>query len=573
MNNTPNLSEQSVAEAYLLLLKAYGIDYLYMNAGTDFAPLIEAYARLEADSQNSNQYPKPIIGTHENLVIGMAHGAYLVSGKPQAAMFHVNVGTANAACGVINAAAERIPIFIAAGRTPYLESGKVGARDTRTNWGQEMFDQNALVREAVKWDYELHDQAHVREVINRAFSLANTEPKGPVYLSLPREVLAEAMQTPQLPDNVWMPVSSTISYPDPSAVKQLADKLINAEMPVISALASGADQSTVELLTQLCERFAIGYVEELARYMNFPAEHPMHLGYQINPIFAEADVICFLESDVPWLQKTIDLKPETFIAQCGVDPHFSKYPMRSHRSDLSITSAINPLLKALITELEQLKARIDTQRFKKINEKSILIKETYQQAIEQSKNAQAPIDYLFISHSIGEILHQDCLLFNEYYAQPSALAINTPGSYFFLPASGGLGWSLPAAIGAKIQNPDKTCIVAIGDGSYLFNNPAACHQASHKHDAPVLTIICNNAYWNAVDWTSKTVYPEGTMNNGSRLPIANIGPSPEFEKYVQASNGYGETVSERSELLPALNRALAVVEKEGRQAAINVICP
>ena len=173
MNDLTHLSDQTVAEAFLLILKSYGIDNLFMNVGTDFAPLVEAYAKHEANGGDVSIFPRPVLGTHETVVIGMAHGAYLVSGKHQAAMFHVNVGTANAVCGIINAAKERIPLFIAAGRTPYLESGKLGARDNRTNWGQEMFDQNALVREVVKWEYELHDPIQVNDVMQRAFSLAS----------------------------------------------------------------------------------------------------------------------------------------------------------------------------------------------------------------------------------------------------------------------------------------------------------------------------------------------------------------------------------------------------------------
>lgn len=563
---------QTVAEAYLLTLKSYGIDNLYMNVGTDFAPLVEAYAKLEAAGKSPDCFPRPVLGTHENLVIGMAHGAYLVSGNPQAAMFHVNVGTANAACGIINAAKERVPVFIAAGRTPYLESGKLGARDNRTNWGQEMFDQNAMIREVVKWEYELHEPVQVETVMQRAFSLADSGIKGPVYLSLPREVLSEDMANTLAPEGIKAPIISSTAQPDISAVKQLAEELIKAELPVISSLACGANPETVSLLADLCDRFAIGYTEELARYMNFPHGHPTHLGYQINPVFADADVLCFLESDVPWLPTQITPNPEAFIANCGLDPHFGSYPIRNHRCDLAITSDIAPLLRALTSELEQRSDEIDPARKSRITARASATLASYEAEIATSKTSTETIDYLAISQAVGDVLHDDCLLFNEYYASPQALKIKHPGSYFFLPASGGLGWSLPAAIGAKIEAPQKTCVVTIGDGTYMFANPAACHQASEKHKAPVLTIICNNAYWHAVESTSKSVYPDGMLSKQSRLEMANIGPSPDFEKYAEASGGYGEVVSERSELIPALKRAMDAVEHEGRQAVLNVIC-
>lgn len=572
MKETITNDKQSVAEAYLLILKAYGINNLFMNVGTDFAPLVEAYAKASVIKGNAECFPKPILATHENVVIGMAHGAYLVSRKPQAAMFHVNVGTANAACGIINAAKERIPLFIAAGRTPYLESGKLGARDNRTNWGQEMFDQNALVREVVKWDYELHDPVQVESVMQRSFSLASSNIQGPVYLTLPREVLSENMKSDIGAVDILSPIPASNSYPDPAVVKLLAKKLIQADFPVISSLACGANSETVELLAELCERFAIGYTEELARYMNFPHGHPMHLGYKINPVFADADVLCFLESDVPWLPTIFTPKEDTYIVNCGLDPHFSSYPMRNHRCDLSITTDIFPLLKALMVEMESLITELDNTRYERIHSRSKAVQAANESAINVAKKSTNMIDYLSISEAVGEILHDDCVVFNEYYAHPEALKITRPGSYFFLPASGGLGWSLPAAIGAKLEDPTKTCVVTIGDGTYMFANPAACHQASQKHNAPVLTIICNNAYWNAVDFTSKSVYPDGMLNQQSRLDMADIGPSPDFEKYAEASGGYGEVVKERSELIPALKRAMHAVEKEGRQAVLNVIC-
>jgi len=87
--------------------------------------------------------------------VGMAHGAWLATGRPQAVMVHVTVGTANAACGIITAARSQVPILMSAGRTPITEEGPPGTRDLYIHWAQESFDQGAMLREYVKWDYEL----------------------------------------------------------------------------------------------------------------------------------------------------------------------------------------------------------------------------------------------------------------------------------------------------------------------------------------------------------------------------------------------------------------------------------
>src|ERR1700676_5641908 len=184
------LKVDSVAESYLALLAERGVEYLFANAGTDFAPIVEAYAKA---AHTGLAAPKPLVATHENLAMSMAHGYAIASGKVPAVMVHVSVGTANAICGVFNAAREYVPILFTAGRSPLTEEGLLGARDTYIHWAQEMFDQAGMLREIVKWDYELRNGTQLETVIDRALSLATSPPEGPVYLSLPREVLAEPL--------------------------------------------------------------------------------------------------------------------------------------------------------------------------------------------------------------------------------------------------------------------------------------------------------------------------------------------------------------------------------------------
>ena len=103
---------ETVAEAYLSLLKARGIDWLFANAGTDFAPIIEALSR---GAGAGLAMPEALAVPHETVAVGMAHGYYLASGRPQAVMVHVNVGTANAMCMLINAQKGNVPILFSAG--------------------------------------------------------------------------------------------------------------------------------------------------------------------------------------------------------------------------------------------------------------------------------------------------------------------------------------------------------------------------------------------------------------------------------------------------------------------------
>ena len=178
--------KQIAAEAFLQALSNHGVDYLFANPGTDFPPIVEAYSRAK---HSNAKVPTPLVIPHENLAVAMAHGAYAMTGRPQAVMLHVNVGTANAINNVLNLSRDRIPLILAAGRTPIAEQGKFGSRNRPIHWGQEMFDQAAMLREAVKWDYELRAPEQAGDVVARAHEVAMASPRGPVYLSLPREPL------------------------------------------------------------------------------------------------------------------------------------------------------------------------------------------------------------------------------------------------------------------------------------------------------------------------------------------------------------------------------------------------
>ena len=179
---------ETAAEAWLGLLAARGIEYLFANGGTDFAPVVEAYAKGQ---KLGWRLPQIVVVPHENMGVAMAHGYAMVTGKPQAMMVHVGVGTANSINGLINASRQNVPILFTAGRTPVTESGALpAARNNYIHWAQEHFDQGGMMREFMKWDYELRHAEQVETVIDRALAISKSEPQGPVYVTLPREVLA-----------------------------------------------------------------------------------------------------------------------------------------------------------------------------------------------------------------------------------------------------------------------------------------------------------------------------------------------------------------------------------------------
>lgn len=559
---------ESVGEAFLVLLKRRGIEHFFVNAGTDSASLVEAYARQR---QSGLDFPNPVICAHENLAVGMAHGYTLVTGRPQAVMLHVSVGAANAVCALMNAARDNIPMLFTAGRTPLFEQGPRGARNVPIHWAQEMFDQAAMVREIVKWDYELRDgTVNLEDIMDRALAVTCAPPQGPVYLTLPREVLAAEMRELVLArEDLALP---TEPAPDPRAVERLAAMIAAAEFPVIATATAGRRPADVPVLAALCERHGIGVVETHARYLGLPASHPMHLGTALRPYFGRADLILVLEADVPWMPAT-DGAPRagTKVVHAGVDPLFARYPVRGHRSDLTVTASVSTLLPALEAALGRAPGAAAARR-DRIAAAARAVREARAAQLAALKAAPCMTkDWLNLC--LSEAKPADAIVVNEYWASRAILDCEEPGSFYHHPPAAGLGWGLPAALGVQLAQPDRPVIATLGDGAYLFANPAACHQASAALGLPVLTILCNNARWQAVQTAAQALYPEGhAAAHATPVPLADLSPSPAFEMYAEASGGHGECVRDPAALPAAIARALRVVREERRQALLNVLC-
>lgn len=143
-------------------------------------------------------------------------------------------------------------------------------------------------------------------------------------------------------------------------------------------------------------------------------------------------------------------------------------------------------------------------------------------------------------------------------------------SYVQEPHSGGLGWGLPAAIGAQLADPDRLIFATMGDGSYMFANPTACHQICEALNLPVITLVLNNEEWGAVRRSVAGLYKGGLASKSNDVPLTSLRPSPDFTKTAEASRAYTETVVDGAELPAALARAINVASLERRQVLLNI---
>jgi acetolactate synthase-1/2/3 large subunit len=565
----PAVPAVSVADAWLQLLKARGVDYLFGNAGTDFPSIIEAFARAGGEDA---ALPTPILAPHENAAVGMAHGYTMLTGRPQAVMVHVNVGTANALAGLMNASREGVPMLLAAGRTPILEKGAPGARSMPIHWAQEMFDQAGIVREVVRWDYELRDARQLGTVVDRALAIATSTPRGPVYLALPREVLAEEVPEGGVTD---APRITASAPPGPNAgqIGAAAELLARARRPLVIATRLGGDPATVPVLGDFAMRYGLPVVEYRPRYLNLPAGHPMHAGHELVPWIGEADVILVLDSDVPWLPDG-GPSPDCTVIQVGPDPLFARYPIRGFASDISIMAEPLAAIRALDAALaERLAGQEDAvaARRARIVARCTTIREAVEARVRRARDA-APMGRAWISRCIAEAIDADAIIVNEYPFMPEAAGLTQPGQFFGSSSASGLGWGLPAALGAQLVDRGRLVVATLGDGAYMFANPTACHQIAQAYQLPVLTVVFNNLEWGAVRRATAAMYPDGYAARANTLPFVSLSPAPAYEMLVQASGGHGERVERGEDLPAALERAIQVIRTERRQALLNVLC-
>jgi acetolactate synthase-1/2/3 large subunit len=558
----------SVADGYLALLSARGVDYFFGNAGTDFAPIVEAFAQAAV---HGRKVPAPVVVPHESVAVAMAHGYYQITGRAQAVMVHVHVGSANAPCNVINAADQKVPILFTAGRTPVHEIGPAGARNRTIHWAQEMYDQAGMLRMHVKWDYELRTAAQLRAVVDRAFQAAMSEPRGPVYLTLPREVIAAPLGGAiEAAPSRLRPAPAPLPHPD--EIARAAALIARAERPLIVTADLGRHPASVAALETFAERFALPVVQHHPRFHNIGFDHPMYLGAAPGKLLEEADLVLCAECDVPWIPSIEQPQRDCRVIQLALDPIWLREPIRSFPADAVLTGTAAHALPVLAAALDAERVdadRVEARRSRIAEHRSAFLRNAA--AKLEAARSRRPIDPGFATRCIAERCGPDAIYVAESAYQPDQLRLNGPGSYFGLTPAGGLGWGLGAALGTKLAARDRLVVAALGDGAYIFNNPVAAHYVSQAENLPLLIVVFNNGGWEAVRRANRSMYPQGLAMQSNHMPLSDFSVDTAFEQVVRASGGYGARVEDPQDLPKALDAALHAVQVEGRQALLNVI--
>lgn len=564
---------RTTATAILEALTEAGVSNLFANFGSDHPALIEALAAARA---HGRPLPTVITCPNEMVALSAAHGAALLTGRAEAVLVHVECGTQALAGAVHNAARARVPVLILAGLTPFTQEGELpGSRNEFIHWLQDVPDQRGIVRGYVKYENEIRSGRNAGEIVRRALQLAQSDPQGPVYLTVAREVLEEQIPEPGDDGRGFPPLARAVPAGDDLAV--LVRDLATAERPVVVTSYLGRNPAAVEELVALTRKIGIGVIESVPSAMNFPMDDPAWLGVQWseprqNGFLAEADFVLVIESDVPWIPTVNRPGAGARIYHIDVDPLKERLPLwhipatASFRSDAaSALAEINRRLVNIALDEERIGRRLAELRRRHA--------ERARRLAERERAASGEITVEFAIASLRQHLDRETIVLNEaitsYPLVVEHLGARPAGSVF---ASGGgaLGWHGGAAIGMKLARPEKTLVAIAGDGTYLFSLPATVHWMARRYRTPFLTLVLNNRGWRAPKLSMLALHPEGYASRANALDIT-FDPPPDYGAIAAAAGGaFAASVRLPEEMAPALRRAFHAVREEGRAAVLDV---
>ena len=561
------------AEAFIELLNANGVEYIFLSPGSDTVSIQEALSKFKALGKRA---PKVVLGLHEMVSMAAAHGYFMVSRQPQVVIVHVDVGTQQVGGALHNAQRGRIGVVLCAGRSPMsLDEDKPYGRRSRVSWITEQSDQAGIVRGYVKWDYELRSNENIHHVVQRAFQVASSEPCGPVYLILPREFLMEKISSVAIPDVARYAAPST-PQADLTLLGEAAEMLIQAENPLIITDYLGRHPESVASLTELAEILGARVVSTVFT-MSFPTTHPLWGGFMSEPYLKDADVILIIDHDAPYTPSRVKLAPGAKIIQIDIDALKSNMPMHFFPADILVEAdsskaipALSEMVRKRVTPEQQLGFQTRTRRLQSEHEK--LLDEWHELATSQSE--RKPISHQWLCRCVAEEIDGSTIVLNEVagsmYAVLQQIHRTEPGTYFTASGSS-LGWGLGAALGAKLAAPDRTVVLLVGDGAFIYGCPTAALWASTFYNAPHLTIIFNNGEYRALRGLWPLLYGgESYSEKTGEWVGVEFTPCPDYALIAQACGAYGQRVEEPSELRLAIRKALDKVHG-GQTAVLDVI--
>jgi len=471
--------------AFLDLLKQEGVEIIFGNPGTTELPLMDAFA-----TENELRY---LLGLQEAAVMAMADGYAQASGKLTVVNLHVAPGLGNAMGMLYDAQKAGSPILVTAGQheQSFTATEPILWADLPT-----------IARPLVKWSSEVHRLADLPRLVHRAAKTALAPPTGPVFLSLPGDILRADGDIDLLAPTR---VASRLRG-DAEAVAQAATLLAQAERPVIMAGDAVAQSRAHRELAELAELLgAPVYTEFVPNTASFPSSHPLFRGSmvrlapEVRKILDQHDVLFSVGADLFTLSLPSDVEPmppQIKLIHLDLDPWELGKNYPASVAILGDPKATLPDITGAARERMTSGARAAARERLASASRAIAAEREALKTKARALAGATPMQPLALLNAIGEMLPKDAVVIEEALSSAPGIRqlikADDPQSYFGL-RGGGIGWGLPATIGVKLALPERPVVGLIGDGSAMYTCQGLWTAARYRIDA-VFVILNNTSY-------------------------------------------------------------------------------
>lgn len=524
----------------------------------------------------------------------MADGMARLTGKPQAVIVHVDVGTQALGPAIHNASCGRAPVLIFAGLSPYTLEGEIrGSRSEFIHWLQDVPDQKAIVSQYCRYTAEIKTGRNVKQLVNRALQFAMSDPKGPVYLMGAREVMEQELEPYSLVQEQWAPVTNG-SLPD-TAVTGIVNALIQAESPLIVVGFTGRHQESVIELVRLADRVkGLRVYDAGTTELSFPFNHPACISPTTGSAkcLEAADCIVVLDCDVPWMPTQHKPRSDARIFHIDIDPLKAQMSLfyipataRYRADSLAALRQLNACVASSPELIAALSSPVYTARWDAlVQSHSKALSTVAAKATPPPGGADASINISYLSARLRAVLPTETIYVTEavtnHVRMTEQLQPSLPGTWF-TKGAGGLGWSCGAALGIKLAadyfTPEKNAFVCsiTGDGSFIFSLPTTVYWISAHYSIPTLTIVLNNGGWAAPRHSAKLVNAEGPVQKSTKEELGiGFGEMPPDYGAVAEAAGRGRIWKGRVERIgdvdSVITQAINVV-RGGKGAVVDVV--
>ena len=501
------------ALAVLDILRDEGVDRVFGNPGTTELPFLAALAQTE-------DAPEYVLGVHEGSVVAMADGYARATRRPAFVSLHIAAGLANGLIGLLNARCSRTPLVVTAGQ-----------QDRRHLQQDPMLsgDLIGLASPAVKATYDIQHARDLPLALRRAFALARRPPAGPVFLSVPMDLLQEDVEL-EIPPRTPAPALG----PAPG-IERAAVLLGSAARPAIVAGDGVAREDALGALVRTAEACgAVVHHQPMADALDFPTTHPLYAG--MLPPRHDAVRAALAPYDTVLIAGAHAFTPHHYTPGPALPPGVTVLQLDSDPDEIGRNfPADTGLVGALAPSLHRL-ADLLRDRVPEHTAKARILRAGEHHAGERDRAGSAaraayspaPLAPWAAAHAVASGLPPDAVVVEEAITVGLLLRrhvrLENPGSYTHT-VGGGLGWGIGAAVGRSLAEPDRPVVAVLGDGGTLFGLQGLWSAA--RQNTPVLFVVMNNGVYRTLQDTYRAMGVQGTCP-GTELGPLDFTPAARF---------------------------------------------